>query len=40
MKLRHLIHLVWVPVLLVALTLAALYYLAYTESGLAVVASR
>ncbi len=39
MKLRHLIHLVWVPVLLVALTLAALYYLAYTESGLAVVAS-
>jgi translocation and assembly module TamB len=39
MRLRHLIHLVWVPVLLVALTLAALYYLAYTESGLAVVAS-
>jgi translocation and assembly module TamB len=39
MKLRHLIHLVWVPVLLLALPLAALYYLAYTESGLAMVAS-
>jgi len=39
MKLRHLIHLVWVPLLLVALTEAALYYLAYTQSGLAVVAS-
>ena len=40
MKLRHLIHLVWLPVLLLALPLAALYYLAYTESGLAVVAAR
>jgi len=39
MKLRHLIHLVWVPLLLVALTEAALYYLAYTQSGLAVVVS-
>jgi translocation and assembly module TamB len=39
MKLRHLIHLVWVPLLLVVLTLAALYYLAYTPGGLAVVAS-
>jgi translocation and assembly module TamB len=38
-KLRHLIHLVWVPVLLLGLTLAAVYYLAYTQSGLAVVAS-
>ncbi len=38
MKLRHLIHLVWVPWLLLALPLAALYYLAYTQSGLAVVA--
>jgi len=38
-KLRHLIHLVWVPVLLLGLPLAAVYYLAYTESGLAVVAS-
>src|ERR1700692_1047652 len=36
---RHLIHLCWVPVLLLALPLAALYYLAYTPSGLAVVAS-
>jgi translocation and assembly module TamB len=38
MKLRHLIHLIWVPVLLLGL-LAPVYYLAYTESGLAVVAS-
>jgi translocation and assembly module TamB len=38
MKLRHLIHLVWVPVLL-GLLLAVVYYLAYTESGLTVVAS-
>jgi translocation and assembly module TamB len=36
---RRLIHLIWVPVLLLALPLAALYYLAYTQSGLAVVAS-
>jgi translocation and assembly module TamB len=38
MRLRHLIHLVWIPVLLLGL-LAPVYYLAYTESGLAVVAS-
>src|ERR1700728_83784 len=38
MKLRHLIHLIWVPVLLLGL-LAPVYYLAYTESGMAVVAS-
>ena len=36
---RRWIHLCWVPVLLLALPLAALYYLAYTERGLAVVAS-
>ena len=36
---RRLIHLCWVPVVLLALTLAALYYLAYTPSGLAVVVS-
>ena len=34
----RLIHLCWIPLLL-ALPLAALYYLAYTEAGLAVVAS-
>jgi translocation and assembly module TamB len=33
------IHLCWVPLLLLALPLAALYYLAYTEGGLAIVAS-
>jgi translocation and assembly module TamB len=37
---RRLIHLFWVvPGLLLALPLAALYYLAYTQSGLAVVAA-
>jgi len=36
---RRLIHLCWIPVLLLALPLAALYYLAYTESGLTVLAS-
>jgi translocation and assembly module TamB len=36
---RHLIHLCWIPVLLLALPLAALYYLAYTPGGLAVVAA-
>jgi translocation and assembly module TamB len=36
---RRWIHLCWVPLLLLALPLAALYYLAYTERGLAVVAS-
>ena len=36
---RRWIHLCWVPVLLLALPLAALYFLAYTERGLAIVAS-
>jgi translocation and assembly module TamB len=36
---RRLIHLCWIPLLLLALPLAALYYLAYTQSGLAVVAA-
>src|ERR1700689_604365 len=35
----RLIHLCWVPVVLLVLPLAALYYLAYTPGGLAVVAS-
>ena len=36
MRLRHLIHLLWIPVLLLGL-LAVVYYLAYTQSGLTVV---
>src|SRR5580693_6957585 len=36
----RLIHLCWIPLALVALALAAIYYLAYTESGLAVLAAR
>ena len=36
---RRLIHLCWIPLLLLALPLGALYYLAYTQGGLAVVAA-
>jgi translocation and assembly module TamB len=40
MRLRHLIHLCWIPLVLAVLALAALYYLAYTEGGLALLARK
>jgi translocation and assembly module TamB len=39
MRLRHLLHLLWIP-LAVLLALAALYYLAYTPQGLRFIASQ